>query len=117
MFITEAAKVCGVSGSNLSFVLNRPNRSAAGFVWRTKGNRYYGEVLKNPAGNAAKTVTQYDFDGKRVNVFKSTYEAGKRLGIASTTISAAAKGKLKSTGGFIWRYGKDEHQGALYFHS
>jgi len=104
--ITEAAKVCGISGTNLSFVLDKPNRSAAGFVWRTQGNRYYGELAKNPASNAAKVVTQYDFHGKRVNVFKSASEAGKRLGIASTTISGVANGKLKSTGGFIWQYGQ-----------
>lgn len=103
--ITEASKACKVSSSNISFVLDKPNRSAAGFVWRRSGNRYNGSLARNPAANKAKVVTQYDLQGMKIKVFKSTKEAEQKTGVPSTTISAVANGKLKTTGGYIWKYG------------
>ncbi len=103
--MAEAAKACGISGSGISAVLNVEGRTAGGFVWRTKGNRYYGDIIKNPPSNKAQTVTQYDLTGKKINQFKSTKEAEKKTGVTSSTISAVANGKLKTTGGFIWQYG------------
>jgi hypothetical protein len=103
--ITQAAKASGVSSHSISIALDANGRTSAGFVWRSKGNRYYGELVKHPALNKARTVTQYDLKGKRINQFKSTKDAGRKTGVNSTTISAVAKGKLKTTGGFIWQYG------------
>ncbi len=103
--ITEAAKANDISAANISFVLNKPGRMAGGLVWRTKGNRYYGEIAKSPSANKAKTITQYSLNGKKLNVFNSTKEASRKTGASSSTISSVARGKLKTTSGFIWQYG------------
>lgn len=103
--IASAAKVCTVSVTGISVAMDKPNRSAAGFVWRSKGRRYSGELAKNPSANKARVVTQYSLAGKKIKVFKSIRDVERKTGIPSSTISAVAKGKFKTTGGFIWKYG------------
>lgn len=102
--IADAARACHAIPNNISDALDK-QRICAGFVWRSKGNRYYGELAKSPARNKARVVTQYSLEGKKVSVFKSTKEAEAQTNVTSSTISAVANGKLKTTGGFIWLYG------------
>ena len=104
--IAEVSKAFKVSLSCISQALDKPGRTCAGFVWRTKGHRYYGELARKPAANKPRLVTQYDLQGRKIKVFKSTRHAGKETGISSSTISAVATGRLKTTGGFIWQYGE-----------
>jgi hypothetical protein len=101
--VTEAANACRISSPNIYSVLNKLN-SSAGYVWRTQGHPYRGDLAKHPFPSKAIIVTQYDLKGKRINTFKSTKEAERSTGISSSSISAVARGKLKTTGGFIWRY-------------
>jgi hypothetical protein len=103
--LTEAAKACGITVSGISSALDHPFRAAAGFVWRTKGNRYRGRLASSPPANKARTVTQYDGKGIRLQVYKSTREAGLITGLSASSISRVARGELKSTGSFIWQYG------------
>jgi hypothetical protein len=103
--ISDAANELKINVSNISAVLDKAGRSAAGYVWRTRGNRYYGELAKRPSANKARVVSQYDLKGRKIQVFNSTFEAESITGVPSTSISMAARGKLKSTGGFIWLYG------------
>ncbi|HEY8936105.1 MAG TPA: NUMOD1 domain-containing DNA-binding protein [Cyclobacteriaceae bacterium] len=102
--ISEAASHNKTSPSSISGTLDK-HLMHQGFVWRSKGNRYRGELVKNPHANKAMQVTQYDLTGKKLRVFKSTKNAEKQTGISSSTISMVARGKFKSTGGFIWQYG------------
>ncbi|MBL0745846.1 NUMOD1 domain-containing DNA-binding protein [Chryseolinea lacunae] len=104
--LAEAAKACAIDTSGISTVLDKPKRSAGGFVWRTKGNRYFGELAKTPSQNKARAVTQYDRDGRKLAEFRSGQEAERRTGVTSSSISAAATGKCRTAGGFVWRYGK-----------
>ncbi|SHH18354.1 NUMOD1 domain-containing protein [Chryseolinea serpens] len=104
--ITEASRAIGLSGSGIAVALDSDHRSSGGFVWRTKGNPYRGLLIKNPPANKAKTVSQYDLKGRRVAIYPSTKQAEAATGVYATTISQVALGKLKSTGGFIWQYGK-----------
>lgn len=102
--ISEAAKSCGIQASNISLALNKPERSAGNYVWRTKGNIYRGALAKTPRANQAKSVTQYDMKGRKIRTYESARQAQKITGISSGTISFVARGKLKSTGGYIWLY-------------
>lgn len=103
--LTLAAKACNITPGGIATALDHPDRTAAGFVWRTKGNRYYGQLAKKPVANKARIVTQYDLLGNKKGVFKSTKQAEAETGVFATTISAVARGKLKTTGGYIWMYG------------
>lgn len=104
--VTEAAKALKVPYGCIAQVLDKSGRTYAGFVWRRMDHPYDGLLSTTPAGNVARQVTQYDLKGRKLQVFRSTREAGSRAGLSSSTISAVANGKLKTTGGFIWQYGE-----------
>ena len=56
-------------------------------------------------GRNAKAVYQiHKATGIIIRKWKCIREAARVLGIAYQNISACSKGKLKSAGGFIWRY-------------
>ena len=57
----------------------------------------------------AKKVIQYTKSGEFVKEWASAMEAQRELGIAQSNICACCKGKLKSAGGYVWRYA-DEYE-------
>lgn len=102
--ITDAAKVCGINGTGISAALDK-DRLAAGYVWRSKGKRYKGSMAKKTPGNREQTISQYNLEGVKLNVYRSARDAGKAIGCSSSTIAKVVAGKLKTTGGFIWQSG------------
>ena len=54
-----------------------------------------------------KTVIQYDLQGNYIKTWDSIKEAKKQLNI-SNHISECCKGKRKTAGGFVWKYGKGD---------
>ena len=54
-----------------------------------------------------KAIRQYDRDGNFIQEFFSIKEAHRITGISDGAISAVAKGKRKTAGGFIWKYATD----------
>jgi group I intron endonuclease len=59
-------------------------------------------------GWSNKSILQFAKDGTLVNRFASIMDAERATGIGNGKIVRCAKGKRKSTGGFIWRYMEDE---------
>jgi hypothetical protein len=108
--VAQAARKTGIAVSGISLSLRLPTRLAGGFVWRVKGNRYYGRLAKDRPANKAKVVTQYDLQGRKLHVYQSTRQAEKETGVSSSTISAVAMGKLKTSGNFIWLYGNSKRR-------
>ena len=51
-----------------------------------------------------KTVEQYSINGEFINSYVSGVDAERALNIPSTNILKAAKGGLKTAGGFVWKY-------------
>ena len=52
----------------------------------------------------SKPVLQFSKDGELIAEYSSIMEAEKNTGCFNPNICACCKGKLKSTGGFIWKY-------------
>lgn len=52
-------------------------------------------------------VKQYDLNENYIKTYNSIIEASKELGIYKSNISKVCKGKMKTTGGYIWRYIND----------
>ena len=63
-------------------------------------NAYYVQKLNS----CIKPVDQYDLNGKFIQSFQSISKASQVLNIDSSSISKACRGKLKTTGGFIFKY-------------
>ena len=55
-------------------------------------------------GVNAKKVIQYTKSGEFIREWQSAYEAMRELGIAQSGICNCCNGKLKSAGGYVWRY-------------
>ena len=54
--------------------------------------------------NNERTISQFSLLGKFITKYESIAEAARETGLKGTHISRCAKGKRKSTGGFIWKY-------------
>ena len=66
-----------------------------------------GKELKNTVANSnKKPIYQYSRDGTFIGEWNSGTEASKVLGVQGGDISACCKGKIKSAGGFVWKYKK-----------
>ena len=52
----------------------------------------------------SKAVLQYNKNGNFINEYPSVREAERKTGIINGNICSVCKGKLKSAGGYIWRY-------------
>lgn len=51
-----------------------------------------------------KKVVQYDINGNKVEEFISGKMASEKIKISQTCISSCCKGKIKTAGGYIWKY-------------
>ena len=54
--------------------------------------------------NPQKTVTQYTKNDEFVAEYPSTREAGRQTQTNYSSIASCCRGKLHSTGGFVWKY-------------
>jgi hypothetical protein len=57
-----------------------------------------------------KMVKQYDLSGNFLNEYPSTREAARILGFSHSNISRACNGIFKHTGGFLFKYSKDNSE-------
>lgn len=69
-----------------------------------KGKKQSDEHKRKRAEAAFKEVIQYSLDGELVRIWKSIKEAANELGISGANISNCCRGRLKSVGGYIWKY-------------
>lgn len=57
----------------------------------------------------SKSIKQIDpITGEIINVFVSSYEAGRQTGADPSTITKVCKGYLKTTKGYKWAYAEEE---------
>ena len=67
----------------------------------------YQTFMKNGIAAAkcnSKQVIQYNLDMVEIARYESTKEAQRRCGVNSGNISKCCNGKIKTAGGYIWRY-------------
>lgn len=78
--------------------------SAGGFIWRYKDNFIDINLSKLKRG---REVIQFDKSNNRLKSFDSIKEAGLFSGVRANNIQDCCVGRIKSAGGFIWRYKND----------
>ncbi len=77
----------------------RMNKSH-GYIWRFVGD----EIFRNTDNSKKpKEVVQIK-DGQIINEFESVSDAARKTNIIRSSITYCCKGKLKSSGGFIWKF-------------
>lgn len=67
-----------------------------------KKERIYTEKFYNRK-HYSKKIAQYSTDGVLIKIWNSTVEAGNN-GFNKTAITNCLKGRVKTSGGFIWKY-------------
>ena len=99
----EASRVVGVDASTISRAAAGNSNSAAGFRWRYVSNS--SETIRPKARAKKRAVQQIDkVTNSLIQNYDSILEASRETGVDHGSISKAARGKLQSAGGFIWRY-------------
>lgn len=64
-----------------------------------------GKPNRQPGKHKGKPVLQYTMAGEFVKRWEKALDATKELGIDQSTIGRCCKGKQKTAGGYIWKYG------------
>ena len=84
----------------------KTNNTVSNLEWMSReDNINYGTHNKRVGEALSKQVQMFDKKtGEVLATFPSTREANRVTGIAQPNISACCNGKLKSAGGYIWRY-------------
>ena len=90
---------------------DKMNNASSNLEWCNRSmNLHHGcyrENMRNKLMNRkdlSMTVMQHTQSGEFVAEFQSTAEAGRITGLSQSCISACARGKRKSVGGFVWTY-------------
>ena len=82
---------------------NIQNNNANNLQWCTHSyNQNYGKRNKRVQEKLGIKINQYDLKGNYIKTFNSITEAQKKCN--TTHINECLSGKLKQTGGYIWRY-------------
>jgi hypothetical protein len=69
----------------------------------------HGTDRYNGANNHnAQAVRQYDTNGNFIKEYDTITNASKATGACISKITAVAKGKRKTAGGFVWKYSNDK---------
>ena len=81
--------------------------SCGGFLWRRYRNIDKLEVNGEKIGRdrIIKSVTKFSLEGDNLGSYESLKDAADANNCEASTIAKVCRGKLKSTGGFQWRYG------------
>ena len=82
---------------------NIQNNNANNLEWCTHSyNKNYGKRNKKVQEKLGIKINQYDLKGNYIKTFNSITEAQKKCN--TTHINECLSGKLKQTGGYIWKY-------------
>ena len=99
----DAARVLGVNTSSITSVIYGQNKTCAGFYWNNKN-----EFNFLPVKDVRKQIDQYDINGNFINTYESAADAMRKMKFSNSTgITSCCKGKLKTSGSFVWRYHGD----------
>lgn len=78
--------------------------SAKGFQWKYENDNYVITKRKEIGKWLNKQIDQYDLNENYIKTWNSIKEAGLKLNIKPQNISNCCKNKVKTAGGFIWKY-------------
>jgi hypothetical protein len=101
--IAQASRELNIGQSNISNVCRGKTKTSNGFIFKYLGDNDFSKNIKARNG---KRVFQYDLKGNFIKEWKSASHASKELNI-KTNISNACNGRIKTAGGFIWKYPDD----------
>jgi hypothetical protein len=100
----------------ITFLENQYNKEQVNHIDGNKLNNYMNNLewvtnqenqihkVKNGLANTTRKIIQYNLDNELLNEFNSIEEASKYLSIGTSGISKCCHNKLKTSGGYIFKY-------------
>ena len=85
----------------------KKNRESNKANWTDDKRKAFGETRKSRNNPNSRMIYQYDKNGNFIRVWDSISDASRSLNIDVSSISACARGKYKTAGGYIWKYTLD----------
>ena len=86
---------------------NKLNNCVENLEWMTHiDNCNYGTRNKR----LSRKILQYSKSGEFIREWQGSREVERVLGIDNANIIACCKGKLKSSGGFVWKYKEERRE-------
>lgn len=83
----------------------KENNAVSNLEWCSgKDNCNHGTRNARMAAAKNKPVQQFSKDGRLIAVWSSGKEAEQSTGVHQSNICNCCNGKLRSTGGYVWRY-------------
>ncbi len=105
----DAANALKCSQTSIASACRRILFQSNGYIWRYAEDGYVeGANLPQEetifVHKGSISVYQYDLTGNLLNRYNSVTEAANKYNMATTNISKACLGEIKTAKGFIWRY-------------
>ena len=82
---------------------NKQNAHVNNLEWCSNVENQIHKII-NELSNSTKKIVQYDLQMNKIKEFNSQMEASKELKIHNSNISSCCRGKVKSAGGFIFKF-------------
>lgn len=76
-------------------------------MWKSEG---YRNAHCGANNHRAQGIKQYDLNWKFIKEYETITQASLETGCSISKISAVAKGRRKTTGGYIWKYSANKQQ-------
>lgn len=102
----------GIKDNHIYDCISGKYHSAYGFIWSKTpelNNLQKSKSKKSTKRGAKGTkINQYSLNGNFLSSFSSQTEAAQKTGTRQSGISLCCKEKIKTAGGFIWKYAEGE---------
>ena len=102
--ISDAFRCTGIKTCAIDTCLRKGRHFSGGFFWYYKDDYDIGKI--NPKSRFLKfyiPVDKYDLQGNFIQSYSSIIEASKNSNVSNSQIYNVIIGKLKQTGGFVYR--------------
>lgn len=109
--IRTASRVTGATERGIISVLKGRQIRSSGNVWSYRKQKHVDVKairrtnIERRNRMVGKRVTQYDLNGKRVAIYYTIAEAGRKTKVNTSDIHAVLNGKQRSAGGYVWKKG------------
>ena len=109
--IASTARELGVGYQTVYQLLQGTRKSTKGFQIKYKESEDFPKTIEpyNSRQGGSFVVLQLDKNDNVLNEYKSVNEAARQTGCDCSTISKVCRGKLKTHGGFKWKYKEVEN--------
>lgn len=103
--VKDVEEVLGIYRKAISNCCSGRSKTAGGYVWRRVLSKDIIYKIEVDTMNSVPTpIEQYDLLNNYIKTWKTAALAGRELNISSSDIIQCCKGRLKTSGGYIWKY-------------